>query len=93
MEPGILTTVRVDSEDHRWVKQNEATWRAVIKAGIRRLKDGSEIEVLRERIRSQELEMSRNSRRKAIIEWLFYNETDAYERAVKAVLQQESKGD
>lgn len=93
MEPGILTTVRVDAEDHRWVKTNEATWRAVIKAGIRRLKDGSEIEVLRERIRTQELEMSRNSRRKAIIEWLFYNETEAYERAVKAVLQQESKGD
>lgn len=88
-----MTTVRVDKEDWLWVKNNDTTWRAVIKAGIKRLQEGPQIEVLREQKRLADLELSRNARRKAIMNWLFYNAPETYEKAVAAVLKEEGKED
>lgn len=93
MEAGIVTTVRVDKEDWEWVKKNDTTWRAVIKAGIRRLQEGPQIDLLKEQKRLADMELSRNARRKSIINWIFYNAPETYEKAVAAVLKEEGKED
>jgi hypothetical protein len=64
-----------------------------MKAGIRRMQEGPQIEILREQKRLSDMELSRNARRKSIINWLFYNMPEAYEKAVSAVLKEEGKED
>lgn len=93
MEAYITTTVRIDKEDYDWVRNNDTTWRAVVKAGIKRLKEGPQMDSMREQNRLLLMEQSRNTRRKAILEWLFYNDPEAYEKAVKNVLQQEGSAE
>lgn len=93
MDRGIITTVRVDTEDWEWIKRNDTNFRAVMKAGVKRLQEGPQMEVLREQKRLADMEISRNGRRKSIINWLFYNMPEAYEKAVGAVLREEGKED
>jgi len=93
MEPSILTTVRLDKEDWEWVKKNDTNFRAVMKAGIRRLQEGPQIEILREQKRISDMELSRNARRKSLMNWIYYNMPETYEKAVAAVLREEGKED
>lgn len=80
-EPEILTSVRVPIPVHAWIKQNRTPMRAVLMAGVERLKDQAELEKLRVQVSEMRQALVRSARHKDMVFYIFKHYPKIYDEA------------
>ncbi len=85
----VVTSVRVALSDHQWIKQHDTTFRAVVRAGIQRLKEGPEIDRLRGELGVTQQAVRRAEKARYITSWVFKHHPAVYEQAEKEFRQNE----
>lgn len=88
-QPLVVTSVRVRKDDYEWVKRHDTTWRAIVRAGIRRLQEGPEIDRLRQEAETLKSTIRRAEKARFITSWVFKHRPEVYEQAEKEFRQTE----